>query len=391
MNSNDDVIIIGGGINGASIAYQLAKRGASVSLLEKEFIAGGPTGLSSAIVRQHYSNPVTARMALNSIQVWQNFSELVGGDSGFTKTGFLMGVRPEDVDGLKANISMQQSLGIDTRFVTPEEMREIEPQLDPSGLGGGAYEPDSGYCDASAAANGFANAAQNYGAHIQTGVSAIGFQVKSGKIVSVETDQGALSAGSVILAAGPWTPHLLDKIGVDVPIIAARVKVALYRRPEDFPRHRVWADFISQVYVRPETGNLMLVGSISPKEADDEVKDPDNFNERVDMDTLAEFAERAAMRYPAMTRSYSASSYVSLYDITPDWHPILDAVPGFEGLYVCAGGSGHGFKLAPSVGEMMANLVLNGKKVDDDINLFSFNRFGEGKPVAGQYEYSILG
>lgn len=391
MNNNHDVIIVGGGINGTSIAYHLAKQGASVILVEKAFIAGGPTGLSSAIVRQHYSNPVTARMALNSIEVWQNFSELVGGDSGFTKTGFLIGVRPEDVDGLKANIGMQQSAGIDTRFVTPEEMREIEPQLDPRGLGGGAYEPDSGYCDAAAAANGFAKAAQDYGARIQTGANATGFQVRNGKIVSVETDHGPLSGGSVILAAGPWTAQLLGKIGVEVPIIAARVKVALYRRPEDFPRHRVWADFISQVYVRPETGNLMLVGSISPKEADDEVKDPDKFNDRVDMDTLADFAERAAMRYPAMERSYAASSYVSLYDITPDWHPIMDAVPGFEGLYVCAGGSGHGFKLAPAVGEMMANLVLNGRTRDDDINLFSFNRFAEGRPVTGQYEYSILG
>ncbi|HEX6305611.1 MAG TPA: FAD-binding oxidoreductase [Anaerolineales bacterium] len=391
MDKVSDVVIVGGGINGASIAYHLAKGGASVTLLEKKFIAGGPTGLSSAIVRQHYSNPVTARMALNSIQVWQNFSEMIGGDSGFIQTGFLMGVRPEDVAGLKANIEMQQSLGISTSFVTPEEMREIEPQLDPSGLGGGAYEPNSGYCDAAAAANGFVNAAQAYGAGIQTGITATGFQVKGGKFVSVETDQGPLSAGSVILAAGPWTPQLLEKIGVDVPIIAARVKVALYRRPEDFPRHRVWADFISQVYLRPETGNLMLVGSISPKEASDEVKDPDNFNERVDIDTLAEFAERAAMRYPAMERSHAASSYVSLYDITPDWHPIMDAVPEFEGLYVCAGGSGHGFKLAPAVGEMMANLVLHGKQGDDDINLFSFNRFTEGKPVIGQYEYSILG
>ena len=153
MNNHSDVVIIGGGINGASIACHLARGGASVTLLEKRFIAGGPTGHSSAIVRQHYSNPVTARMALKSLQVWQNFRDLVGSEAGFTKTGFMIGVRPEDVAGLKANIAMQQSLGISTTFVTPEEMREIEPQLDPTGLGGGAYEPGGGYCDASAAAN----------------------------------------------------------------------------------------------------------------------------------------------------------------------------------------------------------------------------------------------
>jgi sarcosine oxidase subunit beta len=391
MNKTGDVVIIGGGINGASIAYHLARRGASVTLLEKNFIAGGPTGHSSAIVRQHYSNPVTARMAYTSLQVWQNFSQVVGGEAGFVKTGFMIGVRPQDVAGLKANIQLQKSIGIDTHFVTPEEMRDLEPNLDPKGLGGGAYEPGGGYCDAAAAANSFAKAAQRLGARIRTGVTAAGLQVQNGRVTGVETDQGRVSASRVVLATGPWTPLLLKKIGVDLPIIAARVKVCLYRRPEDFTRHRVWGDFISQVYLRPETGNLMLVGSISPDEAEDRVADPDAFNDKVDMATLADFAERAALRYPAMQRSHVASSYVSLYDITPDWHPVMDGVPGVDGLYVCAGGSGHGFKLAPATGEMMAKLVLDGKTSQDDINLFSFDRFTQGKPVRGQYEYSILG
>lgn len=391
MNKSSEVVIIGGGINGASIAYHVAQRGTSVTLLEKDFIAAGPTGHSSAIIRQHYSNPVTARMARTSLQVWQNFSEVIGGNAGFVQTGFMLGVRPEDVDGLKANIRMQQSLGIDTHFVTPEEMGDLEPDLDPTGLGGGAYEPGSGYCDAAAAANSFAKAAQGLGAHIRTGVAATGLQVQNGRVTGVETDEGVVPAGQVIVAAGPWTPLLLRKIGVDLPIIAARVNVCLYRRPEDFTRHRVWGDFISQVYLRPETGNLMLVGSISPDEAEDRVADPDSFNDRVEMATLADFAERAALRYPAMQRSHVASSYVSLYDITPDWHPVMDGVPGVEGLYVCAGGSGHGFKLAPATGEMMAKLVLDGKRSQDDINLFSFTRFAQGNPVRGQYEYSILG
>lgn len=391
MNKSSDVVIIGGGINGTSIAFHLAQRGAGVTLLEKDFIAGGPTGHSSAIVRQHYSNPITARMALKSLQVWQNFDQVVGGEAGFVKTGFIIGVRPEDVDGLKANIRLQQSLGIDTHFVTPEEMRDLEPNLDPTGLGGGAYEPGSGYCDASAAANSFAKAAQRSGARIRTGVTVTGLQVQNGKVTGVETDQGSASTIRVVVAAGPWTPFLLEKIGVDIPIIAARVNVCLYRRPENFTRHRVWGDFISQIYLRPETGKLMLVGSISPNEAEDRVADPDAFNDKVDMATLADFAERAAMRFPAMERSHVASSYASLYDITPDWHPILDAVPGIEGLYVCAGGSGHGFKLAPAIGNMMARLVLEGKQPEDDIQLFSFERYQKGKPIKGQYEYSILG
>ncbi|MDH5507871.1 MAG: FAD-binding oxidoreductase, partial [Anaerolineae bacterium] len=171
----------------------------------------------------------------------------------------------------------------------------------------------------------------------------------------------------------------------------ARIKIGLYRRPEQFAKHMVCADFVSQVYMRPETGGMMLVGSISPDEAEDQVADPDSFNEKVEMDILADFGERAAARYPLMAQSHLASNYASLYDITPDWHPILDAVPENPGLYLCAGGSGHSFKLAPATGAMMANLILHGKQPTDDINLFAYERFAAGSPVTGAYEYSIVG
>ncbi len=391
MKKSSDVIVIGGGINGVSIAYHLAKRGASVTLLEKNFIGGGPSGLSSAIVRQHYSNPVTVRMALESLRTWQNFSDVVGGEAVFTQTGFLIGVRPKDVTGLQANIAMQRSLGIDTIFVTPQELQDLEPQSDISGLGGAAYEPESGYCDPVGAVTGFAKAAESLGTKVRSGIKVTDLKVEKKRIVGVETDHGHLSAGAVVVAAGPWSKFLLHKIGEELPIVTARVKVALYKRPQDFDRHRIWADLISQVYWRPETGGLTLVGSISPEEeTHDTVADPDNFNEKVSLETISSFAERVAHRYPAMERSHLASSYASLYDITPDWHHILDAIPTVEGLYLCAGSSGHGFKLAPSVGGMMARFVLDGKGPEDDINLFSWDRFASDKLVRSQYQYSIL-
>jgi glycine/D-amino acid oxidase-like deaminating enzyme len=392
LNINTDIIVIGGGINGVCTAFHLAKSGVDVMLLEKSFIAGGPTGLSSAIVRQHYSNPVTARMALNSLQVWKNFSEVTGAEPVFTNEVFMIGVRPEDVEGLKANIKMQQSTGINTQFISPKEMRDIDPNLDVSGLGGGAYEPESGYCDPAASASGFALAAGRLGAEIRTGITATNLILDSGRIMGVETDQGIISGAGVIVAAGPWTPHILSKVGIKVPIKTTRVNVVLYKKPAEFKHHGVWADFISQIYLRPETGGLMLVGSISPKEeTDDQIANPDAFNDKVELDIISSFAERAAMRYPAMQKCHVHSSFASLYDLTPDWHHILDAVPDIEGLYICAGTSGHGFKLGPAVGEMMANLVVNGKSPEDDINLFSFDRFEAGHPISGQYEYSILG
>jgi len=389
---SNDVIVIGGGINGACTTYYLAKNKMKVLLIDKSHIAGGPTGVSSAIVRQHYSNPVTIRMALESLNAWQNFSEITGERAVFTETGFLLGARAEDIESLKANIAMQQSIGINTCFVSVKEVRDLEPHLDSNGMAGAAYEPESGYCDPIEAANGFAHAARRLGATIKTGLLVTSIQVDHGKVTGVITVSGSISAGKVIIAAGPWSNSLLQGLNRKTPMITTRVKVGIYRRPDDFSHHGIWADFITQVYLRPETGGLMLVGSISPQdETGEQVSDPDHFNERVDIETTSNLIERVAMRYPAMERSHVTNSYASLYDITPDWHPILDAVPGVEGLYLCAGGSGHGFKLGPAVGRMMADLVINGKDPMDDINLFSWDRFESGSQVHGQYDYSILG
>lgn len=391
MSGNNDVLIIGGGINGVSTAFHLAKQDANVILIEKSFIAGGPTGHSSAIIRQHYSNEVTARMALNSLHTWKNFGEIVGGDSGYIKTGFLMSVQRNDLDGLKANIALQQSLGIDTSFVTPEEMRDIEPHLSVEGVGGAAYEPDGGYCDPAMAANSYAKAAKHLGADIRTGVTAMQIKMENGRVVGVEISEGIIPAGAVVVAAGPWSLNLLNRLGVEIPMITARIKIGLFQRPEEFKSHPILADFISQIYARPETGGMMLVGSISPDEAENLVSDPDNFNQKASLDIIADFAESATQLFPVMAQAHLVSNYASLYDITPDWHPILDAIPGIDGLYICAGSSGHGFKLAPATGEMMANLILNGKDPKDDINLFSFDRFANDNQVRGKYEYSIVG
>ena len=234
-------------------------------------------------------------------------------------------------------------------------------------------------------------AAQRLGAAIHTGVTATQIRTQGSKVLGVETTAGFFPANAVLVAAGPWSPGLLHRLGIEVPIIAARVKIGLFRRPQEFERQCIWGDFIHQFYTRPETGGLMLVGSLSPKEVEDRVQNPDNFGENVEMDVLAEYMERVAARYPAMERGHLAGNYASLYDITPDWHAIIDALPGYDNLYILAGGSGHGFKLAPASGEMAARLILHGKTPEDDVNLFAFDRFAAGKLVTGRYAYSLLG
>jgi sarcosine oxidase subunit beta len=368
MSTPADVIVVGGGINGASIAFNLAKDGLKVTLIEKDFIAAGPTGRSSAIIRQHYSHGVTARMALRSVRIFQNFDEVVGGDADFHQTGFLLAARPEDVEQLEANVALQQAVGINTRVVTPQEVKELEPHISIQGIAAAAYEPESGYADPAATTTAYAGRAKELGARLQLDTRVRSLLLDGGRVTGVDTDRGTFQAGAVVVATGPWAPLIAETAGIQLPIRASRHQVATYRRPDDFDRHMVFAGFADEVYIRPETGQLMLVGSIEPEEAEDEVADPDSFNERVDFDIVAEFSERVARRYPVMERGSSAGGWASLYDITPDWHAIMGPLPGVEGLYCAAGTSGHGFKLGPAVGEMMA---------------------GEG--VAGKYEYSIVG
>lgn len=391
MATSTDIIVVGGGINGASIAYNLSKEGLKVALIEKDFIAAGPTGRSSAIIRQHYSNEVTARMALRSLRIFQNFDDAVGGDPGFQQSGFLLAARPEDVEQLTANIALQQSVGINTRLVSPEEVKDLEPHISIEGIAAAAYELESGYADPAATTMAYAQRARDLGASLHLGTRVVSLLVEREQITGVATDKGTFQAGAVVVAAGPWSPLIAETVGIELPIKASRHQVITYRRPDEFERHMVYAGFADEIYLRPETGHLMLVGSIQPEEAEDEIPDPDSFNERVDFDVVADFSERVARRYPVMEWGTSAGGWASLYDITPDWHHIMGALPGVAGLYCAAGGSGHGFKLGPAVGEMMADLIINGEKPEADINMFSFRRFVEGEGVKGKYEYSIVG
>ena len=386
-----DIIVIGGGINGTSTAFHLAKRGHKVALMEKDLIAAGPSGRSSAIIRQHYSNEVTARMVLQSLRLWQNFDQVVGGECGFTQTGFLACVRQEHLEGLKANVAMQQRVGIDTRLVWASDLEALEPAISVKGIVAAAYEPESGYADPALAATSFAAAAKRLGATILTGTQVQSISTAAGRVTGVVTNRGPVAAGTVVVVAGPWSPLLSKTVGVELPIIASRHQVCIYRWPPAFPGHKVNIDFAEGVYIRPETGRQMLVGSVHPEEAVDRVMDLEHYNQNAGFTTITGFAEKVAHRYPEMEHGTSAGGYASLYDITPDWHPIIDQLPGVSGLFVCAGGSGHCFKLAPAIGDMTAKLVVEGKKPDDDVSLFSFDRFAKGKLIRGKYEYSIVG
>ena len=391
MAESYDVIIIGAGIMGCSTAFQLAQQGMRVAVLEKEMIGAGSTGESSAIIRQHYSNELTARMALYSLGVFQNFRERVGGASGFTRTGFLALTDADDREGLEANVALQRRVGINTEILSPEALKELMPGLDTAGLVAAAYEPESGYADPNLTVNSYARAARDLGVDIFTDTPVTGVRFRGERVVGVDSSKGAFDAPRVLNSAGPWGAQVAKMAGVEVPINACRVQVGFFRRPVTEPEeHPVVADFINATYFRSETGNLTLVGLIDPGEAES-IVDPDRYKKGVDDEFIMDAGSRLVERYPSLEQSQVTGGYASLYAITPDWHPIVDELIPGSGFYICAGFSGHGFKLGPAVGVMAAEMLLGVQDYQFDPQLFRLGRYEEGKPVQGLYEYSIVG
>jgi glycine/D-amino acid oxidase-like deaminating enzyme len=391
MPNSYDVIIIGAGIMGCCSAFELAGRGLKVALIEKRSIGEGPSGQSSAIIRQHYSNELTARMALHSLKVFQDFEERVGGECGFTRTGFVVLVDAGDLAGLEENVALQRGLGIRTELLTAEGLRDILPRMETADLLAAAYEPEGGYADPYLCVNAYARAARRRGARIYQDTEVTGIRFQGERTLGVDTSREKLDAPVILNTGGAWGAPVAAQAGLELPINACRVQVAFFRRPEGHRApHPIIGDFVNALYARPETGDLTLVGLIDPAEAN-AVVDPDHYNERMDPEFVLDAGERLVRRYPAMDLSESTGGYASLYGITPDWHPVVDEVPGDSGLYHCAGFSGHGFKLGPAIGAMVADMITGESEPLFDANLFRLSRFAEGKPVQGRYDYSIVG
>jgi sarcosine oxidase, subunit beta len=386
MATTASVVIIGGGATGTSTAYHLAKRGArDVVLLEKSFVASGPTGRSSACVRQHYSTPETYRLVLKALRFFERFEELTGGrTAGFVRTGYLLGVDDRLRKEMAASVALQQSQGIASRLISLEEAQSIEPRLRIDDLTAACYEPDAGYADPAQTTQGFVGAAREMGVKVMEETTVSGLRVRGDRVTAVETSRGVIETPKVVDAAGTWSHHLAKMVGVDLPITVCRHKIALVAWPKDARGpHPMVYDFVTNIYTRPETGDMILVGPLDSEELADRA-DPDAYREGLNFDEKTDLLSRAATRFPVLEHGGVDKAYAGCFDVTPDWHPVIDET-GPQGFYIAAGFSGHGFKLSPAIGEMVAKLVVDGKKPDDDVHAFRLSRFAEGKPIRGTY------
>jgi sarcosine oxidase subunit beta len=392
MPQSSDILIVGGGVMGTSMAFALAQRKVgSLVVLEKSFLGAGSSGKSGAIIRQHYSNRLTAAMAQKSLRVFEHFEEIVGGPPVFTRAGMVIVVNDRDRAGLEKNVAMQRELGIDVRLVSSQELADIDPNAQLAEDEIAAYESEAGYVEAVQVVASYAEAARRLGADVRQGVEVRKLLVEKGKIAGVETNEGTYSCGTLILATGPWAAQLGREAGMTLPVQACRTQVALFRRPVDSGRRvAIYGDFVQGLYFKPTHGEMLHAGSVAGEEVQNPV-DPDDYNEAADGDWLTGVRQRLSRRYPTMSRGYGRGGYGALYAITPDWHPILDQLPGIDGAYCAVGFSGHGFKMSPIVGQLMAELIIDGAAKTLDISPLRLGRFEENDLVKTPYSYGVMG
>ncbi len=329
-------------------------------------------------------------MAQKSLRVFEHFDDAVGGPPVFTHTGMVVVVNQRDRSGLEANVTMQRELGINVRMVSRQELADIDPNASLAEDELAAYEAEAGYVEAVQVVASFAEAARRQGVDIRQGVEVKAILIEGDRVLGVETSEGPYHCRTIILATGPWAARLAQTIGVGLPVQACRTQVALYRRPTDCGLAcPVYGDFVQGLYFKPTHGDILHAGSIAGEEVQNPV-DPDHYNEAADGDWLPGVRQRLSQRYPAMHRGYGRGGYGALYAITPDWHPILDRCPGREGIYCAVGFSGHGFKMSPIVGQLMAELIVHGQATTLDITPLRLARFEQNEPIKTPHAYGVM-
>jgi sarcosine oxidase, subunit beta len=383
-----EVVVIGGGVTGLSTARALVERGISdVLVLERAAVGSGGTGKSSGVVRCHYGIRSLAAMAWHALPVLANATDMLGGDSGYRNTGYVVGVGSENLTALRANVAMHQSIGIDVELVGHDVVKELWPAANLDEFAEFAYEPRGGYGDGHQTALAFSVAARRGGARLRQQCAVAGLELTGERVTGVRLSDGStIGAGQVVLAAGPWSVALAAEVGLTLPILAQRAQILLVDPGVEFGTVPVFSDLVSLQYVRSEGSSSILVGDSD--HSDPEWSDPDVYRERVTEEELLSIIPKFAHRFPGFDRASLSSSYAGCYDVTPDYNPIIGPAP-VDGLWLCAGFSGHGYKISPSVGELVADLIMDGYSRHRDIDARDFRlaRFDDGAPLVSPHPY----
>ena len=405
MHESADIVVIGAGVIGCSVAWHLATLGAAagvaprrVCVLEQGQVGNGTSAMSSGILRTHYSVPQNVELARRSWRFFERFAERLDdpeASAGLVRCGYLI-VAPEGdrCEALRATLAAQAERGVTVHLLDAQAAHERLPIADFARLGSAAligFEPEAGYADATMTAAGFARAARRRGVVFRGGVAANGLVIEGERVRGVRTragtNEGRIDAAVVVSAQNIWAGDLAAWSGgrlPALPLVAERHRVLALAGPAAYtPAMPVFKDLASpgMLYARSYGGGQMLV---SEGTAGEVLAQPDTAQGDVSMDQVAEIGAQVAARFPGWDQAALASAWTGVYDVTPDWNPVLGRVPELPALVVAFGFSGHGFKLAPAVGEVLAQAAL-GLPSAVSLEPYAYSRFRAGRLLSGRY------
>jgi sarcosine oxidase subunit beta len=383
LPASADVVIVGGGVMGASTAYHLALKGCrNVVLLEQEsFFGTQATGRCAGGIRYQFSTEINVRLSLLSLPMLDRFEEELGQPIDRRYIGYLfLLTEAESVTRFREIVAMQRRLGVNTVWLTPEEIAAMVPPLNLEGVLAGTNHADDGLADPNSVVQGYVSGARRLSARLFTDTQVMEILVEKDKIQGVVTNRGQIATSVVVNAAGPWAGEVGKLAGVTIPIVPLRRQITvtgpLPELPADFP---FVIDFDQSLYFHPE-GDGLLTGMSNPQEKI-------GFDQSVDPEWELVHLEAAMKRLPLLERAGIASRWAGLYEVSPDAHPILGRIQQVEGLYCIGGFSGHGFMHGPICGLLLAEEILDGAAHTLDISSLYIDRFESG---AGIVEYNVV-
>ena len=370
MAKSADVIIIGAGVIGCSIAYHLAKMGCrNVVVLEKDSIGSGSTSKCAGGIRQQFATEVNIKLSMESVKFFERFEEETGYTADFRQYGYLMlATTKDEVKQFKENVVLQQKLGVDVRLISPQDAREILPQLNVKDVLSATFCPTDGYADPYSVVQGFASAAKRMGVKILEQTEVVGVKTKTGRVQCVTTSDGEFFADAVCIAAGAYSAPVGAMVQLDIPVHPHKRHIFVTAPSNEIDkRSPLLVDFHTGFWFRRE-GPGLIFGMRNPNESE-------SYDISVDWSFLQTICKFATRRLPLLLDLGIARGQAGLHEDTPDANAILGTVPQVEGLYLACGFSGHGFMHSPAVGRLMAHLILGAGSPSPDISPLALQRF----------------
>jgi len=378
MTETADVVIVGGGVVGASAAFHLAAAGAgSVMLLERaDELGTGATGACAGGFRHQFSSRVNVLLSLASVRMILEFSEEHGLPLDVAQDGYLFLVRSQDSWGqFMAGVELQRSLGVEVEVLAPEEAGELVPGINLEGMVGATFGPRDGIADPSGLTQGFATLARRAGAAIRTRAEVLAVDVAGDRVTGVTTSSGTVSAPVVVNAAGPWARVIAASAGVDLPVDPIPRQVVVTGPFPGAPARKTLVIDADTTFYFHREGPGVLMGMGGKHERP-------SFDTRVDERFIAEDVLPTAVEmFPPLQDADLRHSWCGLYEMTPDRHPVIGEAPGVAGFYLANGFSGHGFQHAPIVGKLLAEMIFGGAATTVDVSSLGLDRFASGRVV----------